>query len=388
MWALLAAMPLLLEADMRAVKIANDGYVRMFDGSQGVTGGLPSATADAYNRPIAVHHKGMYDRTYVVYQNYQGKAMILYYDHERKVWSTPSVVGTSSTPADCHSCPVIQIFDDGRIAVCVLGHNSMARWFVTAQPERPDGYWNVSNFGPATYGQCYIRDGVLWWFHRDGDVAAGGAGWGWSESRDGLNWSQFHKLMDCPNGPCPYPMFHMDDSGSIHCFWLYYTGSRWRNFWYCRSDDLGASWHTSTGVQLPVPWEWYEGELVYVGDVHGWQNQISAGTLSFVSGGPGIVDANYKGICGLYQGRWTSALGDGVASMYASRCASVDVDSSPYLCECSGAWNGGIPKINGQDVFCESPAAFPAPVLNGTDIQFVWSAGDKNPGSVWAWGNQ
>jgi hypothetical protein len=387
--------------------VATDAYVR--PAVKGFAGGLPEATADAYSTPKAVRFVGAHDRTYITYGNTRTDPMITFYDHREKRWAAPVNAGQSTRPGDAHSNAALTVDGDGRLYLVYGGHHTGHVLRRSARPE------DISAWEPeqplsakATYSNVGFVADTLYWFGRQewGE-------WGWMACRDGgRSRSPFQIVFRPyarPDGThTAYAVMHIAPGKAgptMHLFWMMYGANRWYNMYYAVSHDLGQTWQTTRGQPLRTPIAYAEGELVYEGDTHGWQNQIvvdGAGRpgLLFVTGGAEIVSRN-AALFAYWTGKtWAVSKICDAASMYNFGCAQVEGVGRFRVYFAGGRWNGGEigewRTADGgrrwkhtRDLTRDSPVpnAFPRAVVNAhPELQIVWCAGDRPPGKVYAWG--
>lgn len=387
--------------------VATDAFVRT--AVRGFNGGLPEATADGFSAPKAVRFIGRHDRTYVVYANERTDPMITFFDHRDRRWASPVNVGKSTMPGDAHSNAALAIDHVGRIYIVYGGHHSSHVLRRSAQPE------NITEWEPerllspkATYSNIFVLGDILYWFGR---LERGR--WGLMACRDGGKSLSRVDVVFEPyvrsNGRfVAYPIVHLETGKAgpiLHMFWLIYGSKRWYNIYYAASPDLGKSWRTAGGQPLAVPIGFEQGDLVYKGDTHGWQNQIVVDAdgrpgLLFVTGGPEVVSDNAAMFAFWTGADWTISKVCDAASMYNFGCVRAEGKDRFRVFFAGGRWNGGEiaewrtedrGRIwrHSRDITCDSPApnGFPRVVVNAhPEVLIVWCAGDKAPGKIYAWG--
>jgi len=384
--------------------VAYDGYVR--PSSFGATTGLPEATADAYEIPKAVHFVGRHDRTYLVYGNVNSDPMILFYDHAINKWLAPVQVGATGVPYDAHGNPCLAISPDGYLHVLYGSHGGAHHLRRSSNPEDITAWDPVRTISPsATYAYAFFVGNTLYWFHRSTP------GWGFRTSDDGgVTWSDFHLVMSHYPTGTPYPIWGIGNEKpipSLHVAWLKWDGN-WHDIHYAVSYDLGETWQGTDGTPIALPMVYGDGELVYVGNTHGWIDDVltdPAGrpVILFNAGGPDI-EGDYRAMLAYWTGSaWRVSEVCTATSMYAFGQVLVKGVGQFRVVWAAGRWNGGEVAMHettdgGQswqhlyDVTKDSPApnAFPTRVLNDPypELQVFWCSGDDahRPGKVHAWG--
>jgi len=396
-----------ISAELTSAIIARNGCVR----ESGPAAGLPDATSENYNTPHAIRFEGRHNRTYVVYGDVHSNPFITFFDHQGKRWAVPQQVGTSATQNDSHSNPALAISKDGFLYVVYGAHNAEQNIRRSVRQE------DISEWGPvqvvspkATYANMYFLGDTLYLFHRD--TQSGKPLWGFRTSNDGgATWSELQPVFDqFPDGYIAYPNMYIEQRASgpvMHVFSLIFGHNRWYNMYYAVSRDLGKTWETASGKPIPHPIQYEQGELVFEGNVHGWQNEIvvdPAGRpgLLFVTGGPGIVDNNAAMFAYWTGNAWqASKICDADARYCHGTClARGEGKFQVYFPRGSwrggeiGQWetaDGGATWAQTRDITQNSPAPnnFIDPVVNGTpEVELIWCAGTKSPGTIHAWGEE
>jgi hypothetical protein len=281
------------DSQAQPVVVATGTYVRSakYDSNWAApnSSGLGSATSCiAYQRAKAVRFVGQHDRTYLVLGDSACHPVIVYFDHRSRQWSKPVRFGVTEVKDDAHGLPAIAVDEQGFIHALYGAHGTKMYATRSSRPEAIDA-WTPPTLASTggTYSTVFFVKETLYLFLREQ-----GARWGFKTSRDGgRTWSDMRVVCRAFSAPAGvfYPVVWIGEerpAPRLHMFWMfYYRRKTWEDMYYAFSDDLGKTWRKASGELIGEEISYGQGDLVYRGDTHGWQHQVTIDP----SGRPGLL---------------------------------------------------------------------------------------------------
>ena len=348
-------------------------YACVYPGKQTVYSGA-MATYCAWHRPMAIYSPEV-DKTFFVFGNPENSPAVSYYDHRRKTFASPVVLGTNPN-GDAHRNPTILIDGDGIITVFFGAH------FHPTRVVKSTGAYDISEWTAAapigektSYPQPWeLTPGEIFVSYRSSPPA-----WCYRKSTDGAeSWSREAKLIDflgtsiyavtiAETGPFPR---------KIHMAWSRMGGgtpeeirtkalwARRYNVYYARSDDGGKTWQRSDGREYELPIDEPRAEKVFDSRTHGiWLKDIQLDSR----GAPYLlfIDADVT----TYRCTWK------VAKPSAAGWAISDVAQSDHMYDA-----GGLLILSDDDFRIWGPTGVSQPYEDGGEIEEFQSS---DHGATW-----
>lgn len=260
------------------------GTANVLPGKKYVYSG-PMATYCMWHRPIAVYAPAE-QKTFFVFGNARNSPTISYYDHRRRGFAAPVVLG-ANPDMDAHRNPTILVDETGRLYVFYGAHGHPTRVLKSASPF-DISEWNIAAEieDPATsYPQPYqLKAGEIFVSYRQSP------GWSCRISRDGAaSWDAPVNLIKFDG--CAVYAISIAETGpyprKIHIAWSRLGGgtpeeieakhlwARRYNVYYAYSDDGGTTWRKRDGTPYTLPITEATAEKLYDCGEHGvWLKDI------------------------------------------------------------------------------------------------------------------
>jgi hypothetical protein len=230
----------------------------------------PAATYYTCNRPKAVRHVGIHDRTYFVYGDYSRDPAIRYFDHDTKELSPAMLPGRTPLPHDAHGNPSILIDDSGYISVFYGTHGHPIRMRRSLAPESIDE-WSGEHVieAYASYPQPFMLDPSTIVLSYRRDDLQHTRSWSYETSTDGgQTWSGYNHLIYVHEAAV-YGVSEVGNEDPVRSFHLAfnpvdYQTNDYPNIYYIYSDDGLTTFKTRDGINLgPPPYTLSEADLVF-----------------------------------------------------------------------------------------------------------------------------
>jgi hypothetical protein len=365
------------------------GTVNTLAGHRYVYSG-PMATYCVWHRPMAVFAPAV-NKTFFVYGNATNAPTISFYDHARRVFAKPVVLG-NNPDGDAHRNPTLHVAEDGHLYVFYGAHGhpthvvkSRAPYDIAAwerKPDLPDAKTTYPQPWQLKAGELFVSwRGQPLSAVRDPKSLEGQApGWRFTISRDGgATWQPATDLIRLA-GATAYAITIAGEGAyprKLHIAWSRLGGgtpeeqktkhlwARRYNVYYARSDDGGATWKRSDGSRYTLPITEAAAEKIYDCGEHGvWLKDIQLDP----QGNPCIlfIDADVA----TYASAWK------FARHAAGRWAITDVAASDHMYD-----DGGLVIRAADDFRVYAPTTATQAQEDGGEIE-EWRSTDS--GKTWA----
>ncbi|MCX7824164.1 MAG: BNR repeat-containing protein [Verrucomicrobiae bacterium] len=350
----------------------------------------PMATYSVWHRPMAVFAPAV-NKTFFVYGNATNAPTISFYDHARRVFARPVVVG-GNRDGDAHRNPTLHVAGDGHLYIFYGAHGhptrvvkSAAAYDISAwirKPDLPDEKTTYPQPWQLKAGELFVswRGQPLSAVRESKDAAGQPPGWRFSVSRDGgSTWDAPTDLVRFQDATA-YAITIAEEGAyprKIHITWSRLGGgtekeqkekhlwARRYNVYYARSEDGGATWKRSDGTHYTLPITEAAAEKIYDSGQHGvWLKDIQLDP----QGNPCIlfIDADVA----TYASAWKFARHAG------GRWDVSDVAASDHMYD-----DGGLVIRNPEDFRVYGPTTATQPQEDGGEIE-EWRSSDG--GKTWA----
>ncbi|MDD4870053.1 MAG: BNR-4 repeat-containing protein [Kiritimatiellae bacterium] len=351
------------------------GKTNTYPGQPSVYSG-PMATYSAWHRPMAVHVVSQ-AKTYFVFGNTQNAPAISYYDHRRKQFVAPVVLG-SNPDGDAHRNPTLLVDEQGYLYVFYGAHGHPTHVVKSVEPYRIDQWRKMVDIDdPKTsYPQPWqLRGGELFVSFR-----LPPQGWCFRRSTDGAQSWEPAKVLIQFAGHAIYAIT-VAENGSyprkVHITWSRLGGgtpgeiatkhlwARRYNVYYAYSDDTGVTWKRSDGTPYKLPIDEEHAEKLYDSGEHGvWLKDIQLDP----QGRPLILFIDSE--CKTFTGKWK------VARQQTGCWQIADFAQSDHM------YDDGALVIRGEkDYGIYAPTGVSQPHEDGGEIE-EWQSTDG--GATWA----
>ena len=349
-------------------------YACVYPGKPTVYSG-PMATYCAWHRPMAIYAPEV-NKTFFVFGNPKNSPAIGCYDHGRKTFAAPVLLGTNPD-GDAHRNPTILIDGKGIITVFFGAHFHPTRVVKSTRAYDISEWTAAAAIGPKTsYPQPWqLAPGEIFVSYRSSPPA-----WCYRKSTDGAeSWSPEIQLIDF-SGTSIYAVTIADTGPfprKIHMAWSRMGGgtpeeirtkalwARRYNVYYACSEDGGTTWERSNGSQYTLPIDEPQAEKLFDSGTNGvWLKDIQLDSR----GAPYLlfVDANVTN----YRCRWK------VARLSTRGWAVSDVAQSDHMYDA-----GGLVILSDDDFRIWGPTGVSQPYEDGGEIEEFQST---DRGATWA----
>jgi len=350
----------------------------------------PMATYSVWHRPMAVFAPAV-NKTFFVYGNATNAPTISFYDHARRCFAKPVVLGKNPND-DAHRNPTLHVAKDGHLYVFYGAHGHPTHVVKSVAPYDISAWTKKADLPDAktTYPQPWqLKAGELFVSWRGQPLSAvrdpkstegQPPGWRFSVSRDGgTTWQPPTDLIRFA-GSTAYAITIAEDGAyprKLHIAWSRLGGgtpeeqkakhlwARRYNVYYARSDDGGATWKRSDGAGYTLPITEATAEKIYDCGEHGvWLKDIQLDP----QGHPCIlfIDADVA----TYASAWKFARHAG------GRWAITDIAASDHMYD-----DGGLVIRAADDFRVYAPTTPTQPQEDGGEIE-EWRSADG--GKTWA----
>lgn len=335
----------------------------------------PMATYSVWQRPMAVFAAAA-NKTFFVYGNATNAPTVSFYDHDRRVFARPVVVG-NNRDGDAHRNPTLHAAEDGHLYIFYGAHGHPTRVVRSAAPYDISTWHKKPDLPDAktTYPQPWqLKQGEIFVSYRQAP------GWRFTSSRDGgATWQPPTDLITFA-GASVYAVTIAEEGAyprKLHIAWSRLGGgtpeeqktkhlwARRYNVYYARSADGGATWQRSDGSRHTLPITEAAAEKIHdCGERGVWLKDIQLDP----QGNPCIlfIDADVA----TYASAWKFARHAG------GRWAVTDIATSDHMYD-----DGGLVVRGAEDFRIYAPTTATQPQEDGGEIE-EWRSTDG--GRTWA----
>lgn len=233
------------------------------------------AILEWFQKPAAVRHVGVHDRTYISWVTSDGKIQVRYFDHTTKTFSDTKTVDDLGQDfgieaRDDHNAPSLLILPDGRLLIFYAVHDVNNAFFmkISGAPEDISSWGDrtvIADEGtrtPYNYPQAkLLDDGTIALFYRRGNYYNSDEYYKISKDA-GKSFGTPTALIDF--GADGVYAFVYVQNNNIHVAWNKSISDPPRkDVYYMYSPDGGKTWKKKNGDDLPLPVTAENADIVF-----------------------------------------------------------------------------------------------------------------------------